>query len=1159
MNMQGKVQIKTHYTRSVNLQRDANSIEIVQTYIPTTRALKLFDRVSNGFTNEQAPRAWSIVGPYGAGKSANQNFLSQLLSSPDAVTTTAAYKVLKSVSPGLCRIFIKETKGTKGYLKVLITGSPEPMGKRILQGLSQASEQHWATIKGKNPKIINLLSDACGNEAVTITTISNLMNKLQAALLKTGCKGVVLVIDELGKFLEYEARHYGANDIYLLQALAETACTEGESKLFLFVLLHQSFEQYAKGLGENLKNEWSKVQGRFEEIPFLESAEQVLRIVGAAFEHHFTIKEKAKLRKQTSKIVQLLIEQNAIPGVLDEKATTDLLCNSYPLHPVSAILLPLLCQKVAQNERTLFSYLGSHEEYGLQDMLLHIDSIDSWVYPHHLYDYFITNQPAVLGDHTTHRRWAEVVTSLERLGDAPEDQIQLLKTIGILNIIGIKGGFKPSKAILETCVRSDSNASSVIKALIDKSIIMYRKFSGEYRVWQGSDFDLESAVEDELNNLGEFSLATVLNEQKALMAVVARRYTIENGTLRYFIPEFVDAQTFKETPRQTDTPRLIFFLATAQDDEKIFHEQVSKSYSNLDVVGLCLNGTQLRETTAEVIALRQVQIARQELNSDPVAKREFENRLTAAEQTENATLQNLLENPEENVWFSRGKQLSVTHKRDFQENLSLVLNKAYNKAPKLHNELINRDRPSVQANAARNKLLSAMINHQNEIDLGIEKFPPEKAIYRSILRETGIHNSDTMQFVAPPGNSTLFSVWQKIDEFLDSTEDEAKSFADLNQMLMAPPYGVKAGILPIVYIAVYIVYQHELALYEERRYRPFFTEEMLERFVKRPDEFTFQRFRISGLRASIYQEYSKVVKSGDQLNIVQLARPLAKWIGGLEQYTQKTKSIEISDKAKRVRDAFNLAKSPENLLLEGIPKALGYEQELKKKQPNLEGFASALNESLQELKTAYPNMVKQQIRMLLQAFHMDKNGSLADLRRKSSRYAGLDQYTVDVDGLKGFIKRLTKPDGDDEQWLENILMFLGQKPSAKWSDTDRDEADVKLSYFSKKLLDLETLRIHYDRRTAEEGEGDFDVILLKSLKKGKKSLDEVVVIEQSQHSAVQGAKEKLKQTLNENKNSDLKLAVLAELVNEFLTERIAPPSNKGKSASSTKIRQVKYG
>jgi len=69
-------------------------------------------------------------------------------------------------------------------------------------------------------------------------------------------------------------------------------------------------------------------------------------------------------------------------------------------------------------------------------LLEKMDSVEECIYPHHVYDYFITNQPAALGDYRTHRRWAEVVTAVERLGDAPEEQIELLKTIGLLNIIG---------------------------------------------------------------------------------------------------------------------------------------------------------------------------------------------------------------------------------------------------------------------------------------------------------------------------------------------------------------------------------------------------------------------------------------------------------------------------------------------------------------------------------------------------------------------------------------------------------------------------------------------------------------------------------------------------------------------------------------------------
>ncbi|MCY4328486.1 MAG: hypothetical protein OXC48_00135 [Endozoicomonadaceae bacterium] len=572
MSLKHKIHVNAHYTRSVNLERDASSVDVISAYIPTSRALKLFKRVADSFYQQTMPRAWSLIGPYGSGKSSCSVFLSQLLSSPKLQATQIALEKLKETAPDIAKQFERETKKSSGYLQVLITGSPEPLWKKIVQGLSDAAE-NFLNNAGKF-KVIRDLKELAMQKTSSIPDLLQQVEALQKTLASKNCKGICFVIDELGKFLEFEARHYGANDIYLLQSLAEHACKPSECNLFLFVLLHQSFEQYAKGLGESLKNEWSKVQGRFEDIPFLESAEQVLRIVGSAFSHKLTPKEKAGITEQIKTITQTMGECSALPGVIDEAQATKLFYSCYPLHPVSAILLPILCQKIAQNERTLFSYLGSREEFGLQNMIERMNTLNDLVCPHHIYDYFITNQPAALGDYTTHRRWAEVVTAIDRLGDAPDEQIRLLKTIGLLNIIGAKGGLKPSKQLLETCGKSKRAVANSLKALIDKSIITFRRFSGEYRVWQGSDFDLEEALQQSLDAIGQFSLATELNHINAFMPVVARRYTIKSGALRYFIPEFVDAQTYKLSPAKSVNPRIIFFLAMTQDDEKIFKQSV---------------------------------------------------------------------------------------------------------------------------------------------------------------------------------------------------------------------------------------------------------------------------------------------------------------------------------------------------------------------------------------------------------------------------------------------------------------------------------------------------------------------------------------------------------------------------------------------------------
>ena len=67
------------------------------------------------------------------------------------------------------------------------------------------------------------------------------------------------------------------------------------------------------------------------------------------------------------------------------------------------------------------------------------------------------------------------------------------------------------------------------------------------------------------------------------------------------------------------------------------------------------------------------------------------------------------------------------------------MDQMFHLSPIIRNELINRDRPSGQAAAARNKLIQRMLTHSDSSRLGIEKNPPELTIYRSILEYGRLH------------------------------------------------------------------------------------------------------------------------------------------------------------------------------------------------------------------------------------------------------------------------------------------------------------------------------------------------------------------------------------------------------------------------------------
>lgn len=1162
MSLANKVEVNAHYTRSVNLERDANSAAVVGAYIPTSRAIKTLERIADSFKSGQAPRAWSLVGPYGSGKSSFAVFLAHLLATSDQDAAKAASSVLRRANSGVARRFQNIGKGTSGHCYVLLTGSPEPLNRRLSAALSDAAAAYWANRPGRSPKVVKDLQALASKTELTTTDILKAVASLQEAVAKAGGNGVLIVIDELGKFLEYEARHYGANDIFLLQALAEHACAGHKANLTLVVLLHQSFEQYAKGLGEALKNEWAKVQGRFENVPFLESTEQVLRVVSAAFSHRLTASEKAAIKGDVTKWSKQLSEAGALPSALEQKSAAELFANCYPVHPLAAILLPILCQKVAQNERTLFSYLGSQEPHGFRDSLSRLKAVGDWIYPWEIYEYFILNQPAAISDHFTHRRWAEVVTAVERLGDAPAIESELLKTIGLFNIIGPQGGFKASRTLVDLALPKKADVKRAADALSSKSLIQFRKFSGEYRVWQGSDFDLDAAVEGQRAKLGRLDLAEALNRRHALLPIVARRYTIKSGTLRYFTPVFVDAKSFSRIGHQADQPRVIFFLSEGRDDEKLFTSDVINSFSDLDLVVLYRNATQLRDAVAENLALEAVQREAQELHADPVAQREFKDRYAAAQTAEQQLLSSLTDNPEKNLWAWCGDTHPVSSKKQLQQMLSRVLEEVFDKAPVVRNELINRDKLSSQAAAARNKLFVAMIEAGDQPDLGIDKFPPEKAIYRSLLRETGFHSKTkggSWRFMPPEKTSSFSHVWNAIEEFLATTDRDPRTFADLFQLLAEPPYGMKSGVLPIVALVAALVLKDELAFYENRAYVPVLRAEHLERLTKDPASFEVQRFRIEGVRAELFSQYSKALFDDDRRKtVIEIVRPLAKFIGGLPDYTKKTKSPVISARARAVRSAFELAKSPERLLFRDLPEALGYEEgsvDLSE-ATNSGELSERLRDSLRELKNAFPSLLQRQQELLARAFKLEPQTPLSELRVKlAGRYSGLDQLTVDVDGLRAFLKRLTKLEGSDESWFQNLLMFLGRKPPEKWSDAESSEAEIRLSDFSNRILDLETLRLHYDKNKGRMS-GDFEVYLLKSLKRGGLPTEEVVAVDSNRHQAIKSVKDELSVAIESHTDWELRLAAVAEFVDEFLHDyRAQHGASKASNAPKKKMKR----
>lgn len=1158
MRLRNLLKVNTHYTRSINLERDSEEDSSVCTYIPTHRAVQTLSRVVDTFNTKEAPRAWALVGPYGSGKSAFGLFLSQLLGNPGSATWQHAMNVLKRADESLAKKIAQELTGTDGYCCINLTGSPEALSKRLTKAMLTSAQVFFGKKQEPLPEILKQLQAVSESDFVTTSEVTELISELQKAVHRAQGVGILIIIDELGKFLEFEAKNRDANDVFLLQAIAESAFKPNLIPLHFVVLLHQAFEQYFQRFGEKLKNEWKKVQGRFENVPFLESTEQTLQILSASLISNFDNDVIVRKSTQCDHIVKSLSLVNALPSGMEVSTAHKLFESCYPLHPLTLLLLPTLCQKVAQNERTLFTYLGSKEPYGFLETLSHLEITDEelpWIMPWEIYQYFILNQPGLTTDHATHRRWAEVVMALERLGDAPIEEIQLLKTIGLLNIIGAQGGLKASKEIIALCGNGNEEAiNHTLDSLQEKSIITYRKYNSEYRVWQGSDFDLEASVQEQKAQMTSAQLAEILNDKKPLQPVVARRYGIETGTLRYFRPIFIDRFNTTQIV-STDEPTLYLCLSETGEDEALFERCLNTLKCSLTVGAIVGSSETVKESLLEVIALQRVQHSSPELASDPIAQRELKDRLSVAIRNERKAISGIMEEPSQSTWQWGTRRYEVNNKRAFQELLTIVLKNNYTKTPHLHNELINREKPSSSAIAGRKKLLLAMLEMESTEDLGIEKFPPEKAIYRSILRATGLHTKTNQgwQFTVPgpqvASDRGIQPLWQAIENFLDRTEQNPLSIFQLYQELLNPPYGIKSGLLPVLFLAAYLVYKEEIVLYEDGYYSPFLTQELLEKILKSPELFSIQRLRIDHLRDQLFTKYAEAITLDDHadVNMIAVLKPLSRFMVNLPDYTKRTK--RVSEKAQKVREHFFAAKSPTLLLFKELPIACGFKPiGAETTIEVLEEFSRELKLVFSELRIAYHSLLSEFQLLLKNSFNENEKISLSELReRLRGRYGPLQAYTIDTHGLKAFLGRLADHHGDDGHWLNSLATFIARKPPEKWLDEDINIANYRLVELSKRLRDLERLRIHYEDSAQSSKNSQIEVVMLRTVRQGGNDHDVIISLDESKKKAVSEKLDSIQRVMKDLPSEDLRLALLAQLFEEYIVDQ----KNRDNDLSST--------
>ncbi len=1149
-------QVKGRFRRSVHLEHDFYSNEnLLEGYVVTATAREALGRVVSALENNESSKAWSLTGTYGSGKSAFALFAANLLGNSEQALTlleegdTPLYKRFTNIN-GNGRL------SSSGFCPVLISGERAPISLALLRGLKQGLISFNGISKKSSPlrKIATLLKAAEKGKFPHSTEITKLFASATRQIKKHGGSGLLLVIDELGKFLEYATHYPAQGDMFVLQTLAEFADRSEDTPLFLLTILHQAFERYAQHAAESQREEWAKVQGRFEDIPFTEPIEQVLRLVGEAIEKPSEIVWKGNLNT--------VIELGLKPKQINEYEFTQLLENCLPLHPTVALLIGPLFRRFAQNERSLFAFLSSSEPHGLQDFLAnrHYEGnhLPTFSLPE-LYDYLNVTVGNKLYTSSNSKKWAEIESAITQLSEPSSMTVKLIKTIGLLGIVSEPiPNLKASEQMLRYALDDgtegfDIEFADTLAALKNRSIIIHRLYNDTYVLWGGSDIDIEAKLHEAETHVDKkAALDTNLSRYMPTRPLVARRHLFETGTLRHFTVRYTNCENFEAnlTEPHDDADGLILYALPASEHEaKLLQEKVKKPvFVNRKEVLIAIPNSigSLQEAVFEIAKLHWIQQNTSELQNDRVARRELTARITEVETDVERQLKAIFSGNSENacVWFYKGKRLYINSQHERNEQLSKVCKNVYSKTPILQNELINRRKISSTVTAARRILIQAMLEKGSQEDLNIKGYPPEMSIYRSLLLNSGIHRQryGKWGFNKPNKKNDKIRIqhtWNKIEEFFTECEGKRQPIKKLYKRLMEPPLGVRSGPIPILLCAAMLCYRTEVALYEKNSFVPDLSIPVFERLLKAPDRFELKAFRLTDLRTDVLAKYLDVLneilevsdQTSDTPNLLEVATPLMLFVARLPKYTISTQTL--SEDAKNLRKVVFDAREPDTLLFHDLPKIVGYPPFSAESDKNskTDRFFKSLRNALAELIQAYPSLLNCIEQQIASNFSLECKGE--ELHRELRNMAEPLEEITSGTQLTALLTRICDSELDFNNWLEAIATFVVNKPPASWTETDKAQFEINLSQLARKFQHFKA--VYYEKlQQAKSSEGE--PIRVGITRPNQSEKEWVVTMPITVETQVPEIGKAIKQAFDEfniDDNLDIRSAILARISQEW--------------------------
>ena len=1012
------------FLRSIHLAADLAAPERLAHYRPTRKSLAVVDSV----LGRRVDAATMVIAAYGSGKS-----LAAAVAALAVANTTDASPVLAgfatdvaSVDPELAAVLAERADADRRGLVIPLHGHIEDLAAAIAEAAGIAP---------------------AGDLAATLAAVARHARKRRR-------DHVAIIWDEFGRHLEALVAGGHAGDLIAVQELAEWSARQRQPTATFTTLLHQSLLAYGGQLSHGARQAWRKIEGRFAQLRFVEDSVELYELLAARI-------DEATGSRRTPDEAAALAEAARRHGFfahLDDTARlADVLARTAAFSPAALDLLPQLAARIAQNERTVFDLLADLDgraRIGLEE----------------LYDFFGEAMRADTGAGGTHRRWIETESARSRAEDALEREVLAAACLLQLGSAGERRHL--TKARLAFAVGSgggydETAAVAAIDRLIERKLLIHRERNDDVSIWHGADLDVRALIDERQGSAAAaFSLVESLARDHPAPAGLPLRYNTERGLTRFYRGRYVRAATLladgldalPPPPAANDCDGHLFHVIAETAEQLPELEALAKALpvDRLDLVLVVpTRPLEIAETALELFVLRGLLAEHELLDRDPLIEPEL-NELIAAARGHLARLIDELILPDRGRtrWFAAGHDLGVDRGVPAGEALSRLVERRFARTPRIVNDQIVRRRPSKPMINARKKCVRAVLERTGDAEFAMAGWTtPDASIARTVFVRTGLYREDgeAWRWARPDevADDALAEIWGRLETFFTESRTTAgravaKPFDEIIGELSAPPFGLRAGLTPLLLAAGLRAFARCLAIREARdgghAYVDDITPSVIEAIAADPTRFEVEVHHfddaIAAYLVGIHDVFTDVRDHHEDDLVRACFDAMERWRRQLPAAALTTRSL--GDDVVPFQAALRTTTDPLDLLFRAFPELAGGGS-----WAEVIDYVAAMRRRVEAVVDGY---VEQAIAVAARRFGVVVNGESSLIERASSWAACFPPQALAMERLDGKTKSILLrardlPSGRDTEAsfvraLSGILLGRGFE---QWNDgTARD-------------------------------------------------------------------------------------------------------------------------